>query len=274
MASKNGSSFFFDKFLPTLYSVGAAVVVTGALFKIQHWEGGSEMLTIGLGTEAVIFLLYALQTYVHPDPKQPEWERVYPELADNYSGPAVTRAVNPVGVGNGLTAGMDQMLANAKITPDIFENLGKNFKSLNDTVGRISDLSDATLATSEYAANVKAASSSIKGFTTSYGQATEAVSALTNATKDAQAYGEQFQKITKNLGALNAVYELELQDTTKHLKAVNAFYGNLSSALENIANTSKETETFKNEIAKLTKNISSLNGIYGNMLTAMKGNNA
>jgi gliding motility-associated protein GldL len=273
MASKNGSSFFFDKFLPTMYSVGAAVVVTGALFKIQHWEGGSEMLTIGLGTEALIFLLYALQTYVHPDEKQPAWERVYPELADDYNGPPVSRTAG-VAAGQGLTAGMDQMLSNAKITPDIFDNLGKNFRNLNDTVSRIGDLADATVATNEYANNVKAASNSIKGFTNSYNLATEAVSSLTNATKDAQAYGEQFQKITKNLGALNAVYELELQDTTKHLKAVNSFYGNLSSALENIANTSKETESFKNEIAKLTGNISSLNGIYGNMLTAMRGNNA
>ena len=74
------------------------------------------------------------------------------------------------------------------------------------------------------------------------------------------------------MGALNAVYELELQDTTKHLKAMNAFYGNLTAAMENMSDATKESQIFKTEMNKLTTNISSLNGIYGNMLTAMRGN--
>jgi len=38
-----------------LYGIGAAIVILGALFKIQHWEGGSLLLTIGMVTEAVVF---------------------------------------------------------------------------------------------------------------------------------------------------------------------------------------------------------------------------
>ncbi|GAB3172141.1 type IX secretion system motor protein PorL/GldL [Telluribacter humicola] len=273
MAKNNGSSFFFDKVLPTLYSAGAAVVVLGALFKIQHWEGGSEMLTIGLGTEAVIFALYALQTFAQPVQKDPDWSRVYPELADDYAGAGVTtgRTV-AVGTGNGLTAGMDKMLSDAKISPEIFENLGKGFRNLSDTVSRMSDLTDATVATNEYAHNVKSASVAINDMNKSYGVAISAMSSMADATRDAQSYREQFQLITKNMGALNAVYELELQDTTKHLKAMNAFYGNLTAAMENMADATKESQVFKNEMSKLTTNISSLNNIYGNMLTAMRGN--
>ncbi len=270
MAKKNGSNFFFDKVLPTLYSAGAAVVVLGALFKIQHWDGGSEMLTIGLGTEAVIFLLYALQTFVQPVETQPAWERVYPELADDYDGPVVKRSPSPVS--NGLTANMDTMLADAKITPDIFDNLGKGFRSLTDTVSRIGDLTDATVATNDYAKSVKTASTAINDMNKSYGVAISAMSSMADATKDAQAYREQFQLITKNMGALNAVYEMELQDTTKHLKAMNAFYGNLTAAMENMADATKESQQFKSEMSKLTSNISSLNSVYGNMLTAMRGN--
>lgn len=273
MAKNNGSSFFFDKVLPTLYSAGAAVVVLGALFKIQHWEGGSEMLTIGLGTEAVIFALYALQTFAQPVQKEPDWSRVYPELADDYAGAGVTtgRTV-AVGTGNGLTAGMDKMMADAKISPEIFENLGKGFRNLSETVSRLTDLTDATVATNEYAHNVKSASVAINDMNKSYGVAINAMSSMADATRDAQSYREQFQQITKNMGALNAVYELELQDTTKHLKAMNAFYGNLTAAMENMADATKESQVFKNEMSKLTNNISSLNHIYGNMLTAMRGN--
>ncbi|MBU1819918.1 MAG: gliding motility protein GldL [Bacteroidetes bacterium] len=270
MAKKNGSNFFFDKVLPTLYSAGAAVVVLGALFKIQHWDGGSEMLTIGLGTEAVIFLLYALQTFVQPVEKQPAWERVYPELADDYDGPIAVRTTGPPP--NGLTANMDNMLANAKITPDIFDNLGKGFRNLTDTVSKIGDLTDAAVATNDYAKSVKSASTAINDMNKSYGVAINAMSSMADATKDAQAYREQFQQITKNMGALNAVYEMELQDTTKHLKAMNAFYGNLTAAMENMSEATKESQQFKSEMSKLTNNISSLNTVYGSMLTAMRGN--
>jgi phage-related protein len=222
------------------------------------------------------------------------------------------------------------MLDNAKLGPEVFDSLGKGFRNLSETVGKISDLTDATVATNDYARNVKSASTAINDMNKSYGVAINAMSSMADATKDAQSYRdqfqqitknmgalnavyelelqdttkhlkamnafygnltaamenmadatkdaqsyrEQFQQITKNMGALNAVYELELQDTTKHLKAMNAFYGNLTTAMENMADATKESQVFKNEMSRLTNNISSLNGIYGNMLTAMRGGNA
>ena len=270
MAKNSGPSFVWDKLVPTIYSAGAAVVILGALFKIQHWDGGSEMLTIGLGTEVVIFLLYALQTLTQSSDRDPDWTRVYPELADDYSGPSINRASSAPA--SGITAKLDNMLDNAKISPDVFDSLGKNFRTLSDTVGKITDLTDATVATNDYAKNVKSASVAISDMNKSYGVAINAMTSMADATKDAQSYRDQFQQITKNMGALNAVYELELQDTTKHLKAMNAFYGNLTAAMENMADATKESQVFKNEMNKLTTNISSLNGIYGNMLTAMRGN--
>ena len=271
MAKSSGPNFFWDKLVPTIYSAGAAVVILGALFKIQHWDGGGPMLTAGLGTEVLIFLLYALQTLTQSVDKDPDWTRVYPELADDYSGPAISRSSAP---SSNITAKLDNMLDNAKITPDIFDSLGKGFRNLSETVGKITDLTDATVATNDYARNVKSASTAITDMNKSYGVAINAMSSMADATKDAQSYRDQFQQITKNMGALNAVYELELQDTTKHLKAMNAFYGNLTAAMENMADATKESQVFKSEMSRLTNNISSLNGIYGNMLTAMRGGNA
>jgi gliding motility-associated protein GldL len=72
------------------------------------------------------------------------------------------------------------------------------------------------------------------------------------------------------LGSLNAVYEMELQDTNRHLKSMNKFYSNLSAAMENMAQASKETDSFKGELSKLTTNLTSLNKVYGSMLAAMK----
>ena len=44
-----------------LYGIGASVVIVGALFKINHWPGGTIMLIIGMGIEAVIFFVSAFE---------------------------------------------------------------------------------------------------------------------------------------------------------------------------------------------------------------------
>ena len=59
------------------YGMGAAVVIIGALFKIQHYPGASILLIIGLCTEAAIFALSAFEPVDH----ELDWSLVYPELA-------------------------------------------------------------------------------------------------------------------------------------------------------------------------------------------------
>ena len=262
------TNFFWDRLVPTIYSAGAAVVVLGAMAKIQHITSLGWLLTAGLIIEAVIFGLYAFQSFLFPVASTDyEWERVYPELGKDFKG----ESRKPVAQPNGLTANMDQMLAQAKVTPDVFEKLGTGFRSLSDTVSKMRDLTEATVATNDYARNVKDASQSITNMNKSYGTAITAMNAMADATTDAKEYRTQFQKVTQSMGALNAVYELELQDTNKHLKAMNAFYGNLSAAMQNMADASRDTQQFKSELAKLTTNLSSLNNVYGSMLTAMRG---
>ena len=60
-----------------MYGIGAAVVIVGALFKINHYPYASEMLIVGLGTEAIIFFFSAFEK----PHEEPDWSLVYPELA-------------------------------------------------------------------------------------------------------------------------------------------------------------------------------------------------
>lgn len=267
MAANREPSIFWDKIIPFFYGLGAAVVIVGALGKIQHYDWAGIALPIGLGTEALIFLLYAFQVVLRPDVEY-KWENVYPELSDDYSG-APRKAVSTANVG--LTAKMDDMLADSGMGSDVFDNLKLGFNKLTETVSGLGEISDATVATKEYANNVNAASQKVGEMNNAYGVAVTAMNSMADATKDAQDYRDQFQKITQNMGALNAVYELELQDTNKHLKAMNSFYGNLSSAMEDMSEASKDTQNFKQELNKLTTNLTSLNSVYGSMLSAMKG---
>jgi gliding motility-associated protein GldL len=266
--AKNGGFLdtFYAKIAPIITGLGASIVIVGALFKIQHWPGAGPMLTVGLGTEAALFFMFAFA----PNHPEPDWSKVYPQLAEDYddyddeeSGELATQ--------ENTTKRLDDMMSNAGIDQDVINRLGQGLNSLSDNVKKIGDIGDATVATTEYTNNVKNASSSLAKMGESYKTTADAMKGMATAATDAKEYHTQVQNITKNLGSLNAVYEMELQDANNHLKAMNKFYSNQSAAMENMADASKDTETFKKELEKLSGNLTQLNTVYGNMLTAMKG---
>jgi gliding motility-associated protein GldL len=104
-----------------------------------------------------------------------------------------------------------------------------------------------------------------------YKGAATTLSHFTAAADGTKQFHEQVQVLTKNLGSLNAIYEIELQDTNNHLKAMNSFYGNLSAASQTMQGSVEDAKKAHEQIAKLAGNLSSLNTIYGNMLGAMQG---
>ncbi|WP_448520130.1 type IX secretion system motor protein PorL/GldL [Rhodoflexus sp.] len=256
--------------VPKITSVGAAVVIVGAMFKIMSWPGAGPMLVVGLSVEAFIFLLGVIAP-VPPPEKHYEWERVYPELAEE-NAPAKTdlQAANKLAA-TGALVGLDQMLQEAELSTESFKSFGKGIKTLNESALKMRDMSEAAAASEEYSKNLRAASQSLVTLNKSYAATIESMSVMANASAQAKEYHAQVQTITKNLGALNAVYEMELKDANSHLKAMNKFYGNLTVAMESMADASKESQLFKDQMSKLTTNLTSLNKVYGNMLTAMKG---
>jgi len=262
------TELLFKTIMPKVYGIGAAVVIVGALFKIQHYPGAGVMLMIGLGTEAIIFFLSAFE----PPHAEPDWAKVYPELADDYSGPVNKPAVRDAsGKGDNVAQKLDHMLESAKIGPELIESLGKGMNSLATNVKQMSGLSNAAVSTEEYSKNVSSASKALLDMNKSYAQTASAMSEMANASTDAKQYHTQVQNITKNLGALNSVYELELQDANSHLKAMNKFYANVAGVMESMEKAGKGSEKFSQELQKLTGNLTSLNNVYGSMLTAMRG---
>ncbi len=247
--------------MPKIYGLGAAVVIVGALFKIEHWNGADTMLIVGLGTEALIFALSAFQ----PAPHDFDWALVYPELAN---GEAVGNL--PESNSKGLTKKLDDMLKDANVTPEALANLGQGLNRLSTTAGQLTKLGEATSATDEYTAKVRSAATSLDNINKAYSNTVTAITAMSSATNDAKEYHMQVQNVTKNLGALNAVYEMELKDANTHLKSMNQFYGTLGKAMENMTQAGKDTEQFQQQVSALTGNLTSLNRVYGNMLNAMR----
>jgi gliding motility-associated protein GldL len=249
-------------------SVGAAIVIVGALFKILHLGGiwGSIMIGVGLGVEAFLFVLGGFFP-PHPDV---EWDKVYPQLRKD-GQPTPQGAVPQAAVGGGASAtqGLDKLLADAKIGPELIESLGAGLRTFSDKVSAISNVADASLATNEFTEKVKGASAGLTNMNGAFEKATNQLTSLGNSTADSKAYHEQISNLAKNLSALNAVYELELQDSSAHLKSMNKFYSNIAITMGNFDDSMDDSKQFKEEVGKLAKNLSSLNAIYGNMLTAM-----
>jgi gliding motility-associated protein GldL len=268
MSKKKGgfTVLLYKTIMPKVYGIGAAVVIIGALFKILHLSGADEMLMIGLSVEAGIFFLSAFE----PPHAEVDWSKVYPELAEEYEGPPAPSRVSNKPTAS-LTQQLDVSLEKAKIGPELLDSLGKGLNNLAESAKKMNTLSDAAVATNEYAKNVQTASKSLSEMNKSYDVAIKAVSAMSEASKDAGEYHSQVQKVTKNLAALNSVYEMELKDADSHVKNMNKFYESLTGAMNGLSKVGENTTKFTNELGKLTDNLTALNNVYGSMLTAMRG---
>lgn len=257
-----------------IFSIGAAVVIFGALAKIEHWGGPlGRALEVGMLTETVVFLLMALQ----PAEENYYWERVFPDL--NMSPEEEKRLTGtykpkPIalgtGSGNPALGGMDKMLQEADITPTNLKRLSDNFQRLGTTVEKMHDVADVVSVTGEYTQRTREASAALEKMKDVYGNATNAVAAFNNSAQTSQAFHTQLQQMTKNLASLNAMYELELQDTNNHLKAMNHFYSNLTNASQSMSESIEDAKKTQEQVALLAKNLGNLNNVYGNMLSAMQ----
>ena len=237
------------KWLNFFVCIAASVVIIGALFKLQHWRGADIALILGLSVEALIFFVYAFV----PDSSA---QQAPAELA--YAGhPAVS--------------GLDKMLTEADITPANLQRLSENFQKLGTTVDKMRDISDVVAATGDYTQKTREAASAIGSVAVAYTTAAQAVSSFNSASESTRHFHEQMQGMTKNLASLNAIYELELQDTNNHLKAMNTFYKNLLSTSQAMSGSIEDAKKTQEQISLLAKNLGNLNTIYGNMLSAMHG---
>ncbi len=273
----NSIALFFEtkdgKYIKNLIiGVGAAVVLLGALFKIQHWPGAGIMLTVGMCTEAFIFTLLGLL----PPHKDYYWERYYPGLDENPHVEAYRKGAKPGAAGAAAlkassSKSLDQMLEDAQITPANLSKLNDNFKRFGQVVEQVKDITEVTSATNEYSKSAREAAGALGEMKGTFAGATQTMSAFNNAADDTAKFHQQVQVLSKNMGSLNQIYEVELQDANNHLKAMNKFYSNLVSASDAMASSATDAQAAKEQIALLSKNLTNLNQIYGNMLSAMQG---
>ncbi len=282
MSSGGGSIFESKKFktiMKFVYGWGGAVVIVGAMFKIQHWPGATVMLIGGLGIEACIFILSAFEP-LHEDPN---WELAYPELAlghsddlDHEAEPIVSSrasrgAVQQVHV-SGVTEHLDEMLSQANIDAALLERLGDGMRALGENAAQLQGVSSAAAATDSYVSSLQAASDKVSNLSEAYERASVSISGMTSSTAEGESFGEQMQKVSKNLAALNNVYELQLKGSSAHLETTEKFQSQVAEMMKNLSDSTEDTKRYKENMAMLSANLTDLNTVYGNMLKAMSIN--
>ncbi|MFM6975698.1 MAG: gliding motility protein GldL [Sphingobacteriaceae bacterium] len=221
----------------SLISWGASVVIVGLMFKILHWPGGEYLIALGLITEACLFLILGF--------------------------------VKDSGADDSQAAGGGMGIPGVELDKESVAKIETGLRNFADKVSAISNASDAALVTGEFTNKVKSATANFDQLSAAFAKASANLQEMSTSNIDSKAYHEQVNNLAKNMAALNAVYELELQDSSTHLKSMSAFYKDMASTMKNFNESVEDAKQFKEEVAKLSKNLASLNAVYGNMLTAM-----
>ena len=276
--SGHGTSFFESKtwknIMKYVYGLGAAIVIMGALFKIMHWPGASEMLIVGLSTEAIIFVMSVLEP-VHLDS---DWSRVFPELADT-EGEGVDE-VEGVGLYDLIKAGSEEpgsqadkladKLGEAGIDNALIGRLKDGMSNLADNASSLGSMASATGATDQYVTSLQNASSSLDSLADQYKESATSIAAISGEGNN---FGPEMERLSSNIAALNSTYELQLKSSQDYISSagqLQELQESIKSVMSDLAASANDTQVYRENMATLSQNLGDLNNVYGNMLKAMK----
>jgi hypothetical protein len=194
---------WYKTMMPKLYGWGAAIVILGALFKIEHLPFASEMLIVGLSLEAIIFFFSAFEK----QHEETDWSLVYPELAGMNDPNSAKRPAQQ----------LDDALAKAKIDNELVESLneglrsfGESAKALNETVSAAAGISEYNSQIQEGVKNMNALNSLYELQLQTSNQQMEATTLflqnLQSSVEDSKKFQEQVSSLAENLEQLNKVY--------------------------------------------------------------------
>lgn len=192
------------------YSIGASIVIIGALFKILHMSlgplTGGILLMIGLGVEAFIFFLSAFE----PIQEDLDWSKVYPELAGGEAKAKKAVVKDPEEVQGLLSKKLDDMLKEAKLDSSLMKSLGESIQSFKGAAEQIQPAVNSISATNKYSEQLSLAASQMESLNSLYKVQLESTSRQAQANEDiarnAQALKEQMTSMAANLQSLNNVY--------------------------------------------------------------------
>ncbi|MBP3254564.1 MAG: gliding motility protein GldL [Bacteroidales bacterium] len=278
----------YKSFTAKLYGWGAAVVIVGALFKINHWPGGTILLIIGMGTEAFIFFVSAFE----PLHVEYDWSLAYPELAgmeysteeekqakreavlaarkQSQGGGVSVEGGGSVVLGGGASQQLDKMLEDAKIGPELIESLGKGLQNLSETTSGLGSVAKAAETSETFIKNVGEASTQVTGLSAAYKKTAdylnkdllasgEYLASVQEATSAVSTLANIYKETANTLSVGDASYIDELKTMASSLSSINALYEmqiqNSSAQLEATKSVQERIDNLVTNFADTAENV-------------------
>lgn len=256
-----------------LYGIGAAIVIIGALFKINHYNYANEMLFVGLVTEAIIFLFSAFE----PPHVEPDWSLVYPQLAGMYTDSPIEKEL---GGKKTPTQQLDEMFKEANIGADTIERLGAGMRKLSENASQMGQISNAVVATNEYVDTIKSATKSASDLSGSYKKASEVLNQDATASVD---YIQNMKSASNSAAKLSTAYvqaadiiKTEVHTTEEFANSVkaatvsakqladsyNKSAAMIKQSVESLDFGTLDGEAYNKQLQQIAKNMAALNGVY------------
>lgn len=272
-----------------VYSIGAAVVIIGALFKIMHFKGAGAVLMVGMITEAILFLIGCL------DKPHAEfhWHNVFPQLLEHGTDPALLEEMKsrpkPTLLGGSVGGSTVSALSVTEMA-----KLKHGIENLSKTAEQLTELSKVATATTQLTSKLNLAESAVDQFvnagkemavnSANFGVVYAKVAdQMQNVVAGTNEYENQVLSVAKQLSNLNAIYELQVNAVQKQVDAVktqmetvqkvNAQYDVLSDSVKQMSALASESlkcqEVYNTNSKLLAQQVADLNKVYGNMLNAL-----
>lgn len=283
--SKFISSERGQRFFNFAYSIGAAIVIWGALFKILHLPGGNMLLSIGMGTEVLMFVLTAFDR----PPKDYKWENVFPALESEEK----TADVTPTVITSEAPAIPSVTPAQARHAARIPENIDlsdDDTRSLSESIAKMAAASDQlarmaelTSATQRYLdqmASIAEEMQHLRETTAALNNVSdillESYRAITenseNITRSSKGYVDQMEDLNRNIGGLNTIYEIQLKSVASQIDSIDRVNRGIKDIRDMYEKGASQSVRYCEETEKMTRYMQQLNSIYDKMITAMTVN--
>lgn len=293
---KRGISAFISsekgqRFFNFAYSIGAAIVIWGALFKILHLPGGNALLSLGMGTEVLMFVLTAFDR----PPKEYKWEEVFPALKGQDGEDADNEGNDfPAAVGVAGSAARVQVSASqarrAAGVPDNIELSESDTRSLSESISKMSAAADQlsrmaelTSATQTYLDQMAAIASDMQQLHATTAALNEVSATLLDSyraitensasiSESSAGYVQQMQALHHNLGGLNTIYELQLRSVSSQIDSIDRVNRGIKDIRDMYEKSANQSVRYCEETEKMARYMQQLNSIYERMISAMTVN--
>ncbi|MDE7153035.1 MAG: gliding motility protein GldL [Muribaculaceae bacterium] len=277
-----------QRFFNFAYSIGAAIVIWGALFKILHLPGGNTLLSIGMGTEVLMFILTAFDR----PPRSYNWENVFPALDNPDEEEGVITGGIAAGGGSGHAAGGHRHVTEAQArrsagVPDNIDLSEEDTRSLSESIAKMAAASDQlsrmaelTSATQKYLDQMAGIAQEMTHLRETTNQLNQVSDVLLNSykaitdnsetiSKAASGYADEMQNLSRNIGGLNTIYEIQLKSISSQLDSIDRVNRGIKDIRDMYEKSSVQSARYAEETERMARYMQQLNAVYEKMITAM-----